>query len=453
MLQSVPHHQPVLYDDHGQSFDLAYFIDLLKRRILYFAVPFMLVFTIGATIVEIQRPIYRAEGKILVESPEIPPDLVRPTVTELADARIQVIQQRIMTRDNLLGIVNKYKLFPREQAWMSGTELLDLMRNRVEIKPVALETQRPNNPAIAFTLSFDYEVPDLARRVANDFLTAILSEDASARTSSASETTKFLEREVKRLEGEHDAIVSQIEALKRRPPPPEETISEELKAKTKTLAELESTLVQKSSVYSDEYPEVKSLKKKVAALKRDIAAAPQKTHVADNQSSDDAVNATVLARQETNIARSLDETNRKLTAARLGESMERGQEAERLEVIEHPSLPQKPVRPKKVKWFAAAFAVAAMIGAGSLGAAEMLDRRIRGSRELMGIIDGDLIVTVPYVATPGEERRKRRNFILICIALLAVFAGAIAVALNLGVSVDFLSFDRSWLDALTRLLK
>jgi len=137
----------------------------------------------------------------------------------------------------------------------------------------------------------------------------------------------------------------------------------------------------------------------------------------------------------------------------LGESMERGQQAERLEVIEHPSLPQKPVRPKKLKWFAAAFAVAAMIGAGTLGAAEMLDRRIRGSRELMGIIDRDLIVAVPYVATPGEERRKRRNFILICVLLLAVFAGAIAAALNLGVSVDFSSFDRSWLDALRRLLR
>ena len=91
---------------------------------------------------------------------------------EVADARIQVIQQRIMTRDSLMEVMNKYKLFPRERTWMSGTELLDLMRSRMEIKPVALETLRSNNPAIAFTLSFDYEVPDLARRVANDFLTA-----------------------------------------------------------------------------------------------------------------------------------------------------------------------------------------------------------------------------------------------------------------------------------------
>ena len=136
--------------------------DLIKRRFFYFAIPFIIVAVAGVSVVAIQRPIYRAEGKILVESPEIPPELVRPTVMEVADARIQVIHQRIMTRDNLMEVMNKYKLFPRERTSMSGTELLDLMRSRVEIKPVEADLQRSNTPAIAFTLSFDYEVPDLA---------------------------------------------------------------------------------------------------------------------------------------------------------------------------------------------------------------------------------------------------------------------------------------------------
>ena len=102
------------------------------------------------------------------------------------------------------------------------------------------------------------------------------------------------------------------------------------------------------------------------------------------------------------MARSLEETNRKLTAARLGESMERGQQAERLQVIEQPSLPQKPVKPKRSKWFAVAVALAALAGTGCVSAAEMLDRRIRGSRELIKIVDRDLIVTLPYLSTPGE---------------------------------------------------
>ena len=166
---------------------LSHIVGVLRRRIYYFTIPFLLVVMVGFAVVAIQRPIYRAEGRILVESPEIPPDLVHPTITEVANERVQVIQQRIMTRDNLMDVVNKYNLFPREREWMSGTELLDLIRSRMEIKPVALDAQTSsNNPTIAFTLSFDYEIPPVAQRVANEFLTSILSEDAATRTNNAS---------------------------------------------------------------------------------------------------------------------------------------------------------------------------------------------------------------------------------------------------------------------------
>ena len=75
--------------------------------------------------------------------------------------------------------------------------------------------------------------------------------------------------------------------------------------------------------------------------------------------------------------RKLDDANRKLNTARLGESMEQGQQGERLQVIEQPSVPTKPVRPQRVKWYAAAFFLAGIIGAGCVAAAEMLDGSIR----------------------------------------------------------------------------
>jgi hypothetical protein len=82
----------------------------------------------------------------------------------------------------------------------------------------------------------------------------------------------------------------------------------------------------------------------------------------------------------------------------------------------------------------------------------MLDGSIRGSRELARVIDRHLIVTIPYLSTPGEQRRKRRNFILLCIAVVAAFAAVIALAVMKGISIDFFWFDRSWIDAATRLL-
>ncbi len=452
MLQTYNAPQTGLYEDHGQGFDLSHIVGILRRRIYYFAIPFLLVVMVGFAVVAIQRPIYRAEGRILVESPEIPPDLVHPTITEVANERVQVIQQRITARDNLMDVVNKYNLFPREREWMSGTELLDLIRSRMEIKPVALSVQTASaNPTIAFTLSFDYEIPAIAQRVANEFLTSILSEDAATRTNNASATTKFLDKEVKRLQAEHDAIVAQIAAAKLRPPDQDQSQSEEAKAQIAELATAQTALLQATSVYSDEHPIVKNLRKKIAALKHAIAAAAQAAPTADKASSND-VNLIVLERQEADLAHNLDDANRKLSTARLGESMERGQQGERLQVIEQPSLPQKPVRPQRVKWYGAAFVLAGMIGAGFVFAAEMLDGSIRGSRDLSRVVDRHLIVTIPYLSTPGEHFRRRRNVVLLSGAIVAILGAAIAVAVVNGVSVDFSWFDRSWLDALTRLL-
>ena len=67
---------------------------------------------------------YLSEGKILVQSQQIPTELVRPTVTSAAQERIQVIEQRTMTRDNLVAIADKFQLFPDKRTLMSVTELV-----------------------------------------------------------------------------------------------------------------------------------------------------------------------------------------------------------------------------------------------------------------------------------------------------------------------------------------
>lgn len=455
--------QSIFYDDDpGEKLDPAYLIGIFKRKIRFFVVPFFLVTMLGFGLIEIQRPIYRSEGRILVESPEIPPDLVRPTITEVAEERVQIIQQRILARDNLLAVANKYNLFAHEHGSMSGTELLDSIRSRVDIKPVEPNVEpekRSTAPTIAFTLSFEYEVPEIAMKVANEFLTEILSEDASKRTKSATETTKFLEREVKRLQGEHDAVIAQLAAAQQRNQQQQQQLlsqqasdsdvdeeqpdAEELKTQQKHLADLEAALAQKSSVYAAEHPVIKDLQRNIAELKRIISSAPQPPPARKKRSAAPAnarvedVDLLVLERQEANVERNLEEAAHKLEAARLGESMERGQQGERLQVIEQPSLPQKPVRPQKLKWFAVAVALAGVIGIGCVILAETFDDTLRGSRELVRIIDRQLIVTIPYLPVPGEELRTRLNLVLLCAGLVGVLAVAIAIAVAQGVSIDF----------------
>ena len=451
--------QPSLSEERTQAFEPAQLIAILKRRIFYFAIPFVVFLIIGFLVVAIQRPIYEAEGKILVESPEIPTDLVQPTVTAAATERIQVIQQRLMARDSLLPIVDKFNLFPSERQFMSGTQVLDLMRQRAQIALVDISAQieggrlayqGPKGSAVAFTVSFDYENPDLAAKVANELLTSILSEDVRSRTSRATETTEFLAQEVKRLQGKMDGINQQIFVAKQQAADPkhgDQTIPEALKVQTDELAAMKADLIQKSSIYSAEFPVIKALNRRIAALEYQISRTPKAKPMAAGQDID------ALTQQQDALEKELDEESKKLTAARLGEAMERNEQSEHLQVIEQPIVPQKPIKPNRPKLFALSLALAMAAGGGAVFLAEMLDRTIRGTRDLALIVDSGLLVGLPYIPTPGEIERRKRKMILLWACLAVFFLAGIGAAFYIGVNIDFSSFDRSWIYKLTRLSK
>ena len=438
-LENYGFQPPAARDDPGQGFDLASILGIVKRRYLYFAIPFLLVTFAGYFVIKALPKVYRAQGEILLESPTIPADLVHPTITELADQRFAVIRERIASESNLTAVMDKYHLFEKARATIPAYLVLDLMRSRLKLAPTPLELTQPNNASSAFTVSFDYEVPSLALAVTNEFIGQILSQDSSRRTTDAGEITKFLEQQVRSLQDEHNAIVAQIEALKQHPDQ-RQAVSEEITTQMKALAELQAELVQKSMVYSDEYPVIKNLKRKIAALKRTIASAPQAQPAASASGKPD-VTTQILEQQELNLQKNLDEANQKLAAARLGETMERNQQAQHLQLIESPELPHQPVSPKKMKLFGIVVALAGLIGGGLAFAAEFLDGRIHGSRDLAHMLDPALLVTIPYFPTSSETYRRKRNRILLGVVVLAlVAAGAAAIILSGGVSIDLAKY-------------
>jgi uncharacterized protein involved in exopolysaccharide biosynthesis len=449
MLQSYSAQGEVSYESHGPSLGLGQIWGILKRRALYSVAAFSIVLLLGAFFTAIQRPIYEAQGKVLVESQGIPTDLVRPTVTQTANERIQVIEQRIMTRDNLLALVSKYKMFGREQQWMSATDILDLMRDRTKFELLDINSTlgRPGTSTIAFTIKFQYENPEIATRVANDILTLMLSEDARNRTASATETTTFLTRESQRLQGELAAIEAQIGENRTKATDPTTPFADPSKLQVIELTKLKEELAQKSSTYSAEYPAIKALKKKIAAMEQLIAQTPSAAAAQVNNGIFE------LQRQEAVTQKNLEETNKKLDAARLGEKLERDQQSERLQVIEQPVQPQKPIKPNKIKLLALSLALAIAAGGGTIFAAEVLDKSIRNSRELLGVTNGRLIVSIPYIATRSETFRQRSRFWLsVGVLLILVVAGVVGFVF-FGPPIDPSWINQFAFDRLTGLMK
>ena len=413
-----------LQEDRSYLLRPAFYWELIRRRWLYFVLPFVVILAAGAVTALLWPPTYLSEGRILVQSQQIPSELVRPTVTSAAQERIQVIQQRTMTRDNLIAIADKFKLFPDKRALMSPTELVAEVKKQTKIAPVDLQIDfkqrsRTENPTLVFSVGVEYGNAAVAAQVANELMTRILNEDLRDRTSRATDTTKFLAREVQRLQTENSALDAKIAQLRITQGRPASTSGAD--QPTSTLTQLKSELIQKGALYSERHPLIQSLKKQIEALEK-VAAAP----VATNDAAT-AASLEVMVAQQESLQKNLDAASAKLAAARLGENLEKDQQSEKLEIIEQPTVPQEPIKPNRLKVLAMAFAAALFGGAGLTVLMELLDKGIRRSSDLFSVVDSQLIVSIPYIATAAESRAGRRRLFVGLGALAVVAIGLLVV--------------------------
>ncbi|BBA33724.1 uncharacterized protein sS8_1767 [Methylocaldum marinum] len=157
-------------------------------------------------------PTYRSTATILIEEQEIPPDLVRSTITTYATQRLQMISQRVMTRNNLNRIMEKFELYPDARQRLTEEEVIRRMREDITLDTISTDiidprTGRPSTATIAFTLSYDSGNPELAQRVVNEITSLYLEENLKTRTQRTAETADFLKKETRRM----DKYVSVLE--------------------------------------------------------------------------------------------------------------------------------------------------------------------------------------------------------------------------------------------------
>lgn len=192
------------------------YLSILRRRRRHMAFAFALIFLAMATVAMVLPPTYRSTGTILVESQQIPDDFIRSTVTSYADERIAIIKQRVLTRSNLLKIIQKYDMHRGRWQAQLDSEQIDGMRERVSLELIGAEQAKGGKTTIAFRLSFDDESADISYRVANELVTLFLEENVKTRTARAAETTEFLSQEAKRLKADLETVETAVASYKQR---------------------------------------------------------------------------------------------------------------------------------------------------------------------------------------------------------------------------------------------
>jgi len=196
-----------------ESRDLREYLSVFRRRKAQIVGTVAVLLLVSFTVAAVLPSSYRSTATILIEQQEMPPELVRSTISSYADQRIQVISQHVMTRANLMRIVEEYNLYPRDRATKTTEDVLQRLAKDIKVDMLKADVidQRSGTKSIAtiaFNLSYEGESPVLAQKVANELVTLFLNENLKTRQQKTAETSAFLADEAAKL----SASVSETEA-------------------------------------------------------------------------------------------------------------------------------------------------------------------------------------------------------------------------------------------------
>src|SRR5580698_8967456 len=294
---------------------------ILKRRWWIIIIPAIVFPLIGYGITFLVQPQYVSQTLVLVEQQKVPDSYVKPVITEDLSGRLATMREQILSRSRLQPIIERFNLFAN--AKMSMDDRIDQTRKSIDIKPIQSDIARTGGLP-GFFISFKAGDARTAQLVCGEITSLFVSENLNDRAASAAGTTDFLKGQLadaKAKLDEQDAKLRQFQQTYMGKLPGAEasninmmsTLNTQLDAATQALArmeqdksyaesmlalqqsqqtqvtehggvapqekqtELQQLLVQEADLtsrYTDDYPDVVSVRRKIAEVRQKIADAP-----------------------------------------------------------------------------------------------------------------------------------------------------------------------------------
>jgi succinoglycan biosynthesis transport protein ExoP len=168
---------------------------ILARRRWWILVPFLAValVTIGALSLLPDR--YTSTATLLVVQQQVPQRYVVPNSTTDVTSALQAMKQEVLSRNQLLRLVNDFGLYPKQRKRLAPERLISLMLGDIEIVPTTENPQRDKD-IDAFRISFTTEDRFIAQQVTNTLTSLFINEYLRTGAEQANNTTNFLHKQV-----------------------------------------------------------------------------------------------------------------------------------------------------------------------------------------------------------------------------------------------------------------
>jgi uncharacterized protein involved in exopolysaccharide biosynthesis len=272
----------------------------------------MVVFGLALVAASMMSQKYKAVAEVLVEAPQIPSELARSSVAIGTMEQMQILQQRILTRENLLALADRYDLYAGSEVKPADEDIVGDLRSKISFEELIQDSSVRSLGTTILQVSVTGRDPALAARIANEIAGMLVARNQQQRTDRAGNTLQFFNQEVARLGSELSRVEAEILKFKtdnkdtlpdsidfrrtQQSSLQERIVSLEreeaelrsrrsgliatytntgrlsdatpLTPEQQMLADLNRALAEQLSIFSDTSPSVASLRSRIAALQR-----------------------------------------------------------------------------------------------------------------------------------------------------------------------------------------
>lgn len=479
------------------------YLAILKKRWWIIAIPALLLPILAYAASYLVSPQYTSQTLVLVEQQKVPDTLVKPVIAEDISARLASMKEQILSRSRLQPIIDRFNLFAGDH--MNMDDRIALMQKNIDIKPIQSEMARG---LPGFFISFKANEARTAQAVCEEITSMFVSENLRARADQTQGTTDFLKQQLdqaKRSLDDQDAKLAKFQQQYVGKLPGQEegnmnmlnSLNTQLSASTqqiermqqdKTLmeamlaqqqretatpetqriapqaqqTELQSLLSQEADLtarYTDDYPDVVAIRRKIRDLKHQMAQAPapaaanttvavahsdspetqrlrlqiraldmaiaQRKH--DQSGTQGQVNlyqerisASPLVQEEyKNLTRDYqqaqafyDDLLKKMNESRMASDLEHRQQGEQFRVMDAANLPDAPTSPKRPVFAAGGFIFGLALGLGVVALLEYRNTSLRTERDIWAFTQLPTLATISLIGDVETTSSKPKRWLL-----------------------------------------
>lgn len=430
------------------------------QRRWWIIVPFIVIGLASFGAAYLMPTVYRSSAVLLVESQELPENLVGSPVTAVIDERVARIEQQVLSRGDLIALIQQNGLYEEERQTQPLSRIVETMRENTRLGAVGTDlAKRPGESnTIAFSISFDYRDPVKAQSVVQSYVDSFLQLSATQTAEQAESTVAFLDSQATELQRQIAEVEGQITAMKAENgsvlaraglggsanPGSYDAQIAALQKENIILAQearesqqntivgaAAANLAAARAIYADSHPDVQLALQRLQEARR-LAAAGSGTNAAmagaaariaannaqiaalgraraeeqARSSSSIAAQARIplvmeqIAQAESRASTLRDQyrdVSGRLLSARNSLRMESQDQGERLSVSDPPVVPDRPISMNPLLVIAGGWALGAFVGLVLAIVVELIMRPIRGAEAIERLLGVPPLAVVPTI--------------------------------------------------------